>query len=1314
MAPSTVLGSSLTPTQNNAFQQSRSISSPEGVLGAKDGLYPPSRVGKDGRSLSNTSIGFGLRGASLAPFGQPPGSFSSDMRSVGVPRSGTPRIDLGGYVNRDDGREEGGTASEIRQAEFRDKIKKETKIKIGSENLLEALASKNAKQTRDQRLKVESELNSSNRKIAELKSQLEEEIQRAKRPATPNKSRLSSLFRGSPLRSPSRAEENGPAAVSQDNELETESPTYVLADILQALEMEGMQPDYYVERANSLVELFKRHPTLKYDLAWSIFGLRIQMMLLSDSREVVAAGYRLTRYAIADRKSLQTIRELHTDELVVLSLVKESKASIEREQALKFVRAFLDVKDGVRELSNAVVRTVVSVAEHYEDRLRSMGVLTLVEILIREPSLVVNAGGIGSLTDALAEGNYHGSESLVAAFLHLLDTPHHRKLLRSGFELEAAFSPFTDPLAVHGHEEKLRTNARSIAAMLKSWPGIFTLSRQNFMSIRSLLLSLYYPAPLARDIVLELVFDVLHIKPPSWSSSFLAGRRLTTYGRVANLKAESTAYQPRSDSDEGSSLFSLVGHYTSLVLAVLIDCGLLKALSDLVEDAIDFTLRRKAILLLGEVMKLANHSLPSTLSADLQILPRLLAAAAKEDEDSFSSATGTVYQIDSVNRTLYRSGLASRAAEASTAGAWEVSNIPKLAESGSTKLSVEMDDLQFRSLLLETQVLNTVNYLKWKWDLINDLVDGPLLNPKRLLEAISATKFLKRLIGFFRPFKYRFSDIKSTKPNQRYVRTGCALLRTLLKSAEGTRYLAESKLLRQLAECLAQLDRTSGLTSESPLFSPYRVTETLTGGYFALLGVLSSDSQGLLMIERWRMINMFYHIVELRNRDDLVQVLLGNMDFSLDSHLRVMLSKALTACPNSVRIFSTKLLRKYATRKPQESTSNVANSGDAEWAIRLLVTQLYDPEVEVCEVAVQILEEACNQLHYLEYVVRCRPALDHLGEIGAPLLLRFLSTSLGYQYLDGLDYITQEMDDWFLGRNDSYVTLVEASLSRALLEQSERPMSGFDEFFQRLNSGMVPPHFYRELTRTTEGCELLKQSGHFDDFVATIQDFWSESEDPETMLKVKGCLWAIGNVGSMELGAPFLEDTDVVTWIVKIAVKSEVTTMRGTAFFVLGLISRSLHGTEILAEHGWDTAADTLGQSLGYCLPPNLGVLFSLDLSRPTLDEPLGRRTVAVVPKATALEDDPINARILGLIVDLGNTVLTKRAATDLHIIKSKKAENFSQIPLFRKVMRVLEDHTFRLPVRRFVIDLFDKSVMRHIVLEDDASSDEDLDGEQA
>ncbi len=178
------------------------------------------------------------------------------------------------------------------------------------------------------------------------------------------------------------------------------------------------------------------------------------------------------------------------------------------------------------------------------------------------------------------------------------------------------------------------------------------------------------------------------------------------------------------------------------------------------------------------------------------------------------------------------------------------------------------------------------------------------------------------------------------------------------------------------------------------------------------------------------------------------------------------------------------------------------------------------------------------------------------------------------------------------GRNDSYVTLIEASLSRAYAVQTGRARSNSQEAVRTEDFGTIPPHFYRELTRTAEGCKLLKESGHFHEFVAIIQSSWP-SEDQETMLKVKGCLWAVGNVGSMELGAPFLEETDAVALIVEIAENSGVATMRGTAFFVLGLISRSIHGMEILMEHGWDTPTDSLGRSLGYCLPMRLGTLFS-------------------------------------------------------------------------------------------------------------------------
>jgi rapamycin-insensitive companion of mTOR len=1125
--------------------------------------------------------------ASYATANTGPGSFNAQLTpTVSGESRARPSFDMHAITVGDTDN----TTSEQRQAELQDQIEKETKIRTGSENLLEALTAKNAK--KEQRLQVEEQLNISNRKLAQLKSGLAAEIQRAKDikspPADPQ-SRLSYLFRRNLSRSPSRHV----AKQEEEEDEETESPTFVLAEILQALEVQGMQPEYYVERANSLVLLFKRHATLKYDLAWSIFGLRMQTMLLSDSREVVAAAYRVMRYAITDRKSLRVVRALHTDYLVILSLVKEGKASVEREQAMKFVRAFLDVKDGVEEIARAVVRIVVAVAEHADDRLRNIATLTLAEILVRKPSLLVDAGGMGVLADALGEGSYHAAESVGASFLYLLDTPRRRRLLRSGRELEAPFAMFTDANATHGHlhEEKLKANAKVIASLLRSWPGLLTLCMNDFLPLRSLLLSLQIPTPHVRNIILELLFDLLRIKPPSWSSSFLAGRRLTTYGRVTNLKNQQIKETSAPGGDDSTNKWSLLDHYVSVVLAAFLHAGLVPALLLAEQQSLTPALNRKTILLLGEVLKMANELLPPYWSAQLQVLPELLHSAAKfQSEDRFV-AIGTIYQVDSVNRTLYRSGPTSLYTSKATTN---IDSDASTRQTDSSKLqaAMQIDETVFRNLMVETQVLNTVSFQKWKWDVILNIIEGPLLNPKRLDEAIKVTKFIHRLLGFYRPFKYRFSEVKNTKPNQRFVRAGCALINSLLQNPEGVKYLAESKFVRQLAECLSHFDRMSGLTSESPIFQADRMNETLTGGYFALLGALTKDPRGIQILERWRVINMFYHIVELNDRDDLIKTLLSNMDYTLDGHIRIIISKAMTSCSKEIRIFATRLLRRYAT-KPMQLTGP---TGVAEWAIRLLVTQLYDPDVEVCEVAIKILEEACNQTESLEFVVKCRPALDHLGEIGAPLLLRFLSTSVGYHYLDGLDYITREMDDWFLGRNDTYVALIEASMARALADIPERPSAqlSYDDAPENPEYGFVPPHFYRELTRTKEGCKLLKQKGHFDEFVANIRDFAMEDDDSEIIVKVKGCLWAVGNVGSMELGAPFLESSDVVQWIVKIAEQSEVMSLRGTAFYVLGLISRSLHGQEILLEYGWDGVVNDAGEALGFCLPLHFQKLFAV------------------------------------------------------------------------------------------------------------------------
>lgn len=1346
--PSPMLGTSAsaTPTNNpKSFisQASQANVNPSRPSLERDALQPPQAAPNGGgasyrSNLAPSALGsFAPRGSSLNP-PQAPGSFSSELRSqAGISRIAS-RVDAYGIADstRLDRLDEDGDAwNEKTLAALKEALKREVKIKEGSENMLEALNSKKAKQARDQRLRVEAELKASNQRIRDLHDKIAEAESMRTGPLTPSRQRPDVFFQSSSgLRSPRSPSRSG---AGSDFDEPTESPTFALAEILQSLEVDGMNPAYYVARANNLVDLFKRHPALKYDLVWSVFGVRMQAMLLSDSREVVAAGYRMMRYAISDVSSLKKIRTLNTDYIVVHSLVKDRKADLEREQALKFVRAFLDVKNGVCEISRAIVRTIVSVADQPEDKLRAICIETLAEILVKDPRLLISCGGISSLSEAMSDGSYKAPESLANVLLYLLDSPHKRKYLRPGYSLEILFTVFTDQYV--SNEKILRQNSKAIATAIKSWSGLLALSMYDFRAVRSLVGSLLLPCEPIREAVVELLYSLLRIKSPAWASSFLAGRRLTTYGRVANLHSAPAKGTSAGYVEDDSGEQNFVEHYTALLLAVFVKNGLLTALLRLIKDAENATLKRKATLLIGEVLRLSSRLLPLEWSSELQLLPELFTAATRFGEEDRFIATGIVYQISSISKTLYRSSPTTWSSSMPTNMDMALAAEEQPRGSAATNL----DDASFRQLLIESAVLSHSNYNKWRWDIVLKIIEGPLTSGKRLEEALKASKFVKRVVNFYRPFKYKFSDVPNTRNTQRYIRTGCALLHTLLQTPEGVRYLMDSKLLRQIAECLAQCDPASGISAQFIVFSKDSLSNTLRGGYITMLGVLSGDPKGLQMLDRWRIFNMMYHIISLNQRPDLIKLLLSNLDYSLQGHPRVMLSKALTAGSKDTRIHATNILRQY-TAPPKSSAIYSQQLSqpmqDSKWAIQLLVTQLYDPDVEVCSTAVKILEKACNTKEHLEYLVECRPALDHLGEIGAPLLLRFLSSSIGYHYLDGLDYISNEMDDWFLGRNDSYVALIEASLGRAFLENADDQTGRMSVLGEpdAYSDAHIPPHFYRELTRTREGCKLLADKGHFNEFVSTIHDYGMLSDDAELMVKVKGCLWAIGNVGSMELGAPFLESCDVVQDIVRIAQEHEVMSLRGTAFFVLGLISRSVHGLEILSEQGWVSNTNAMGASLGFCLPKDLTKFFSVkpwQHEKPTSIVLLStQKTLAAEPPVIAtrprseslmsaigseaeqearleLDPDPTNQRILELVMELGNVVLWKKSMQSLHQLRyQKKAPGFRQPRLFLKVMSLLENHHYKLQARA-VVDLFDKDVLRRVVFEED-EADEDKGGD--
>lgn len=93
--------------------------------------------------------------------------------------------------------------------------------------------------------------------------------------------------------------------------------------------------------------------------------------------------------------------------------------------------------------------------------------------------------------------------------------------------------------------------------------------------------------------------------------------------------------------------------------------------------------------------------------------------------------------------------------------------------------------------------------------------------------------------------------------------------------------------------------------------------------------------------------------------------------------------------------------------------------------------------------------------------------------------------------------------------------------------------------------GLTPPHFYGELTKTEEGCNLLREKGHFHHFAEFIRQHAKENDNMQIIQQLKAVLWAVGNIGATKNGLPFLEEEDIVKDIVSMAENSEVLSLKG-------------------------------------------------------------------------------------------------------------------------------------------------------------------------
>ncbi|CEH14460.1 related to protein ste16 [Ceraceosorus bombacis] len=1026
---------------------------------------------------------------------------------------------------------------------------------------------------------------------------------------------------------------------------------------------------------------------------------------LSDGsgKEVRGAAYRTLRCALIRPPwaLIARARSRGLDIFLMQTFIRDNRFEYEREQALKLVRAIIDAavlddfsrtpdQDDI--MSSAVIRALVAVAEHHNDKLRHLCLETLMELALHDLPLLIRGGGLRSVLNGIANGPPELAPALAQAVLLLVDVPSTRCHFAPGSDVEVGLSGFTDAPAVDGvgQNEMLRITSQVVLVMLRSWTGLLYLCNKKSHALRSLVLALRVSRHSVREAILDMLQQAFAVGLSSKSGQKEHETRRSTNTATAQRYPFTGAQQDLSEEGRRRRLH-LVDHYLALLLVVMIDAGLLDAVVHVLETAPELT--RSASMLMGQLVQTADRVLPRSYGAAVHAFPHLFTMVSRfGSEQDRQRAIGALSAIESHARSRAR----TRNSRDSTSAHGVPSSIRprnradsvedarrRGGDNSKPRQIVILDDAEFRNRIVDTQVLNTRDHTRWSFDKLMDLFEGPLMNAKRLEEATRSMKFARRIIAFYQPFSLRFATIPKTTANLRWIRLGCALLTTLSSCPDGLRFLAETRFLREVRECLEQLlplaPAGQVIGAGEAIFSRIRIVETLTGGYFEMLGVLTKTPEGLRILEQNHLFTALYALSELRSRDDLMRLMLEKFDYSIEGHARILFSKVLTSTYEPMRLFATQHLASLIKKSVLPT----------HWAIRLLLTQLYDPSLDVREEAALILKDICKSTAMLNIVVSMSPVLEHLGDSSHALLLMFMSTSVGLRYLLQGGYIEREMDDWFHHRNQRYAVQLEVLLARAFsIHQADDDPKLHEEF-----DGTVPTHFYGELAKTHEGCEVLSRKGHFAEFARFIRLHGSEFEDLEIIAKLKSILWAVGNIGSTACGLPFLENEDIIAVIVDIAETSLVLSVRGTCFFTLGLIASTSPGAELLQDFGWDCAFTTFGTPISLCVPRNLDAFVTIP--------PWQVKTSADLRYLELKKPDGgIESAIMLCISNLGNSVQANKASRSLAKLRAQHRFMFQDRSLFCRALELLESHHYRQPVRKFIWELFNVRLDEHLALD--------------
>ena len=964
--------------------------------------------------------------------------------------------------------------------------------------------------------------------------------------------------------------------------------------------------------------------------------LCLRVPLINESSEIRASTLRTIRLLVNEPEHVDIITEIHIHQLIARSLDIDLDNKVERIQALKLIRrcSHLSSKDIPLSLARATI-ALVEGGPIEGDRLYRASLCMCSELSILHTEVFIKANGVPALTHALLDCSVSRmAESILGCLTALHNDPKTRS--HAKVQLGIVVAPFTEFRYVHnanapsiivgagpgpgasheirdpGEERDFRFECAetAILSMMRSWPGLLQMTepgaKNGVSHLQALIDILYLENSYVRKKILLLMYDVLNIKAPNDLSNFSLALESTdpsSFRESWKLAEDFVAKEgfdilPRLAKSRPNLLESHIGY----VLGSLLKTELPDALIKVIVNANSDDLSILATILLGELLHLAFILLPRELNATSHCLPALLAEVSSSDairSNRAAEAVDALHRLHDIKKrgpignSLFlvqiMAGSPRSAGRESCIGDrfglpanW--SELLKHEPAANDRINASIRDSQVNNVTVDPDTA-------WDWDLITSVFRWPSDN-FRSQESPESRHFVKRIVDFFKPSGNKFSAVElklsngsHNKKSKFLAKTGCYVIDFLVS-------YQSLELSKILDDFLSDIQNNFKVLISSPsthdcFLSPTRVATTACQYYFLFIGRLSRSETGRQFLDKHFILQSLLMMLSLRS-DLYLKLVISSLDYStMDWGSRNLLTKALTKeGSESCRLYATRFLGVLIRSR----TSNVA-----QWGINLLVCQLFDPSKTIAWVALEILEDACDDKMNLEAVVcaiKSRPLsdLNHLGLKGVLLYTRFLSSNNGFEFLKEKDegaFLKEEVKRWNQELNLKYVSLIEELLNDGLSKHQLNETRSYGrrsrESFS-VKDVFVPPHLYGQLVLTQAGLEILMNEKAVINMIKFLVNLCNKKSPSSGVLhdlrgiisvhendwtSIKTAIWATAHMSSSSIGAKWVDRQGGVAALINIAERCDVYSLRGTAFYSLGLIATNKYGCQLLSSYGW-------------------------------------------------------------------------------------------------------------------------------------------------